>query len=141
VARRLPRRLQGPVRGLGQGAAVLTRRREALAAIGLQLVAISGRVVSLAALLHAFGMPAEAALLVFALLVLSGVLAISPGGVGVREAALVPALVATYGLGTELTLAFSLGIQATALAVSLLGAAVALVHQRLWPPRSARVQA
>lgn len=137
VARRLPSRLQGPVQGLAQGAAVLTRRREALAAIGLQLVAICGRVISLAALLHAFGMPAEAALLVFALLVLSGVLAISPGGVGVREAALVPALVATYGLGTELTLAFSLGIQATALAVSLLGAGLALVHQRLWPPGGA----
>lgn len=138
VAQRLPHRVQGLVQGLGQGATVLASRRHAAAAVGLQLVVIGGRVVSLAALLHAFGMPAGAALLVFALLVLSGVLAISPGGLGVREAALVPALVATYGLGTELSLAFSLGIQATALAVSLLGASIALVSQRVWPPSAAR---
>jgi uncharacterized membrane protein YbhN (UPF0104 family) len=131
VASLLPARLASVVRGLAEGAAVLTRRRDAAAAVGLQLVAICGRVVSLAALLHAFGMPAEAALLVFALMVLTGLLAISPGGVGVRDAALVPALVATYGLGTEPALAFSLGIQATALGVSLLGAAIALVLQRV----------
>lgn len=138
MAGRLPRRIAAVVRGLAEGAAVLGRRRDAAAAVALQLVAICARVVSLALLLHAFGMPAEAALLAFAMLVLSGVLAISPGGVGVREAALVPALVATYGLGAEPALAFSLGIQATALGVSLLGAAVALVMMRLSPPRAAR---
>jgi uncharacterized membrane protein YbhN (UPF0104 family) len=136
--RLLPRRLRGPVEGLGQGAALLARRRDTAAAIVLQLGAIAGRVVSLAALLRAFGFPAEAALLVFALLVLSGVICISPGGVGVREVALVPALVATYGLGTESALAFSLGVQATALAVSLVGAALSLVAMRLWPTRAAR---
>jgi uncharacterized membrane protein YbhN (UPF0104 family) len=139
VAARLPDRLAGIVLGLGEGAALLARRRDAAVAVGLQLVAICGRVVSLAALLHAFGMPAEAALLVFALMVLSGVVAISPGGVGVRDAAMVPALVATYGLSVEPALAFSLGIQATALGVSLLGAAVALVVMRLCPARAARV--
>ncbi len=138
VARLLPERLGRVVLGLGEGAALLTRRRDAAAAVGLQLVAICGRVVSLAALLHAFGMPAEAALLVFALMVLSGVVAISPGGVGVRDAAMVPALVATYGLGAEPALAFSLGIQATALGVSLLGAAVALLLMRLSPVRAVR---
>ena len=138
VARRLPSRIAGVVRGLAEGAAVLSKRRDAAAAVGLQLVAICGRVMSLAFLLHAFGMPAEAALLVFALMVLSGVIAISPGGVGVREAALVPALVATYGLGAEPAIAFSLGIQATALGVSLLGAAVALVLQRFSNPAGAR---
>jgi hypothetical protein len=66
------------------------------------------------------------------------VVAISPGGVGVRDAAMVPALVATYGLSVEPALAFSLGIQATALGVSLLGAAVALVVMRLSPARAAR---
>ena len=137
AARMVPGRLAGVARGLGEGAAVLAHRRDAAAAVGLQLLAICGRVVSLAALLHAFGMPPEAALLAFALMVLSGVIAISPGGVGVRDAALVPALVATYGLGTEPALAFSLGIQATALAVSLLGAAVALVLIRLKPMRAA----
>jgi hypothetical protein len=52
----------------------------------------------------------------------------------VRDAAIVPALVATYGLSAEPALAFSLGIQATALGVSLLGAAVALVLMRLSRP-------
>jgi uncharacterized membrane protein YbhN (UPF0104 family) len=138
AARLVPARFAGVARGLAEGAAVLARRRDAAAAVGLQLVAICGRVVSLAALLHAFGMPAGAALLVFALMVLSGVVAISPGGVGVRDAALVPALVATYGLSAEPALAFSLGIQATALGVSLLGAAVALVLMRLSPVRATR---
>lgn len=139
IAGLLPARLAAIVRGLAEGAAVLTRRRDAAAAVGLQLVAICGRVISLAFLLHAFGMPAEAALLVFALMVLTGLVAISPGGVGVRDAALVPALVATYGLGAEAALAFSLGIQATALGVSLLGAAIALTLQRVRPagPRGA----
>jgi uncharacterized membrane protein YbhN (UPF0104 family) len=136
AARLVPRRLSGVARGLGEGAALLACRRDAAAAVGLQLVAICARVVSLAALLHAFGMPAEAALLAFALMVLSGVVAISPGGVGIRDAALVPALVATYGLGTEPALAFSLGIQATALGVSILGALAALLLMRLNPIRA-----
>jgi uncharacterized membrane protein YbhN (UPF0104 family) len=138
VARLLPERIAGVVRGLAEGAALLARRRDAAAAVGIQLLAICCRVVSLAALLHAFGMPAEAALLVFALMVLAGVVAISPGNVGVRDAAMVPALVATYGLSAEPALAFSLGIQATALGVSLLGAAVALALMRLNPSRAAR---
>ncbi|WP_217913627.1 lysylphosphatidylglycerol synthase transmembrane domain-containing protein [Miltoncostaea marina] len=138
---RVPRRLQPLVRGLAHGGAIFTSRRHALAAVGFQLVAVGARVLSLAVLLHAFGMPAGAALLVFALMVLSGVLAITPGGVGVREAALVPALVATYGLGTDMTLAFSLGIQATALAATLVCAAFALLSQQLWPPTAAAAAA
>ncbi len=137
AARLVPARMSRVATGLAEGAAVLARRRDAAAAVGLQLVAICGRVVSLAALLHAFGMPAGAALLVFALMVLSGVVAISPGNVGVRDAAIVPALVATYGLGAEAALAFSLGIQATALGVSMVGAAVALGLMRLSPARAA----
>lgn len=134
VARFLPRRARGPMLGFCEGASMLGRGRQTLVAIGLQLGAVAGRVVSLALLLHAFGMPAAAALLVFALLVMSGLIAISPGGVGVREAALVPALVATYGIGANTVLAFSLGVQATALAVSLTGAALALLAARFWPP-------
>jgi uncharacterized membrane protein YbhN (UPF0104 family) len=133
VARALPRRLRRPVLRLCEGAAMLGRGRDTAVAVALQLGAVAGRVVSYAALLHAFGLPAAAALLVFALLVMSGLIAISPGGVGVREAALVPALVATYGLGANSVLAFSLGVQATALAVSLVGAALALLTMRLWP--------
>ncbi|MGD9694326.1 MAG: YbhN family protein [Thermoleophilia bacterium] len=135
--RLVPRRLRGPVADLARGAALFSRREHVVAAVALQLVAVGGRVVSLAALLQAFHMPPGAALLVFALIVLSGLLAISPGGVGVREAALVPALVATYGLGAQSAIAFSLGIQATALVVSLMGAAVALLSDRLWPPHAA----
>ena len=131
VARFLPRRAQGPMLRFCEGAAMLGRGRETLVAMGLQLGAVAGRVVSLALLLHAFGMPAAAALLVFALLVMSGLIAISPGGVGVREAALVPALVATYGMGANTVVAFSLGVQATALGVSLVGAALALLTARL----------
>jgi uncharacterized membrane protein YbhN (UPF0104 family) len=134
LTRFLPRFMGRPVDAFAQGAALLTRGRDTLIAVGLQLAAICARVVMIAALLHAFGIPAQAALLVLALMVLSGMLPISPGGVGVREAALVPVLVATYNLATEMALAFSLGVQATALAVSLTGAGLALAAQRLWPP-------
>lgn len=134
LARSLPRRMRRPVLRFCDGAAMLGRGRDTAVAVTLQLGAVAGRVVSLAALLHAFGMPAAAALLVFALLVMSGLIAISPGGVGVREAALVPALVATYGMGANTVLAFSLGVQATALGVSLVGAALALLMTRFWPP-------
>jgi uncharacterized membrane protein YbhN (UPF0104 family) len=135
VARFLPRRARGPMVRFCEGAAMLSRGRQTLVAIALQLGAVAGRVVSLALLLHAFGMPAAAALLVFSLLVMSGLIAISPGGVGVREAALVPALVATYGMGANTVVAFSLGVQATALGVSLVGAALALLTARFWPAR------
>ena len=137
VSRCLPRRARGPMVRFCEGAAMLGRGRDTLVAVGLQLGAVAGRVVSYAALLHAFGLPPAAALLVFALLVMSGLIAISPGGVGVREAALVPALVATYGIGANTVVAFSLGVQATALGVSLVGAALALLTARFWPPAPA----
>lgn len=133
VAGALPQRLGRPLLGLCEGAAMFGCGRSTATAVGLQLGATAGRVVSLAALLHAFGMPAAAAVLVFAVLVLSGVVAISPGGVGIREIALVPALVATYGIGANTVVAFSLGIQATALVVSLVGAGLALIATRIWP--------
>lgn len=130
LARLVPVRARGVVEALGRGAALLASGRAMAAAAGLQLVAIGFRVLSLAALLAAFGLPPGAAPLVFGLMILTGYLAISPGGAGVREAALVPVLVATYGLGAAPALAFSLGVQAIALAVSLLGALVALLLQR-----------
>jgi uncharacterized membrane protein YbhN (UPF0104 family) len=123
----LPARFRGAAASLGEGAAVLTCRRSAMAAITFQLVSVGGRVVSLAALLAAFNMPAGAALVVFAVMVLSGAIPGAPGGVGLREAALVPVLVATYGLSAAPALAFSLGVQALALVVSLAGAGVAAV--------------
>lgn len=134
LARLVPVRARPIVEALGRGAALLASGRAMAAAAGLQLVAIGFRVLSLAALLAAFGLPPGAAPLVFGLMILTGYLAISPGGAGVREAALVPVLVATYGLGAAPALAFSLGVQAIALAVSLLGAAIALLLQRRTRP-------
>jgi uncharacterized membrane protein YbhN (UPF0104 family) len=125
ATRLLPARFRGAAASLGEGAGVLTCRRAATAAITFQLVSVGGRVVSLAALLAAFNMPAGAALIVFAVMVFSGAIPGAPGGVGLREAALVPVLVATYGLSAAPALAFSLGVQALALVVSLAGAAVA----------------
>lgn len=136
-ARLVPRRLRPVLGQVAGGAAMLSQRRHMAGAVGLQLLTVLGRIASLAALLHAFGMPAGAAPLVFCLMVLAGLVAISPGGLGVREAAVVPVLVATYGMAAEPALAFSLAVQATALVVSVTGAAAALAAVQLRPPRAA----
>lgn len=126
----VPRRARGFMETFGGGAGLLACRRSIVIATGLQLMAIGLRILSLAALLAAFGLPAAAAPLVFGLMIVSGYLAISPGGAGVREAAVVPVLVTTYGLTAAPVLAFSLGVQAIALVVSVFGALVALVLER-----------
>lgn len=134
AALRLPGAAGRALNNAARGAAMLGDRRQTLGAFGLHFVAAAGRIISLAALLLAFGMPASAALLAYALLVVSALLPISPGGIGVREAALVPALVAAYGLGTDLAIAYSLSIQATVLAVSLVGALIAVAYHELAMP-------
>ncbi len=126
----VPRRARALFDTFSRGAGLLACRRSILVAGGLQLVAIGLRILSLAALLAAFGLPAAAAPLVFGLMIVSGYLAISPGGAGVREAAVVPVLVTTYGLTAAPVLAFSLGVQAIALVVSVAGALIALVLER-----------
>ena len=126
----VPRRARGLIQTFGRGAGLLACRRSIVIAAILQLCAIGLRILSLAALLAAFGLPAAAAPLVFGLMIVSGYLAISPGGAGVREAAVVPVVVTTYGLTAAPVLAFSLGVQAIALVVSVLGALVALVLER-----------
>jgi uncharacterized membrane protein YbhN (UPF0104 family) len=126
----VPRRARGAFAPFGRGAGLLACRRSIVVAAGLQLCAIGLRILSLAALLAAFGLPAAAAPLVFGLMIVSGYVAISPGGAGVREAAVVPVLVTTYGLTAAPVLAFSLGVQAIALVVSLAGAFVALLLER-----------
>ena len=133
-ALRLPGRAGRALDNAARGAAMLGNRRQTLSAFGLHFLAAAGRIISLAALLLAFGMPPSAALLVYPLLVVSALLPVSPGGVGVREAALVPALVAAYGLGTDVAIAYSLGIQATVLSVSLLGALIAVAYHELAMP-------
>lgn len=126
-------RLGRLLRPLARGAGLLSCPRAMAAAAGLQLLFIALRVSSLAALLLAFGVPGGAAPLVFTLMILTGYLAISPGGVGVREAALVPALVAAHGLTVDHAVAVSLGVQATSLVVSLAGCALALAAVRVRP--------
>lgn len=141
LARLVPRRARGSVAVLGSGAGIFACRRSMLAASGFQLTAIALRVASLAALLLAFGLPVEAAPLVFGLTILANMVALSPGAAGVREAAVVPVVVATYGVGAAPVLAFSIGVQALALAVSVGGAAIALMLQRRAFPAAARLRA
>ncbi len=70
---------------------------------------------------------------------LDGLVGRSPALVAlVRQAALVAPLGAVYGVGAPLALAFSLGLQATVVGVSLLGGGVALVHQGLSRVRARR---
>jgi uncharacterized membrane protein YbhN (UPF0104 family) len=123
----VPRRVRGAGADLVGGARILACRRHLAPALGIQSFATLMRVGSLAALLVAYGGPAHAAPVVFALLVVTGLLPISPGGVGVREVALLPVLVGSFGLDLPTALAFSVATQATALAVSLLGAGIALL--------------
>ncbi len=134
----LPAPARRALRGATDGAALLGDRRRAMRAFALHGASTAARIVSLAALLLAFGLPPGAALLVFALLVMASLIPISPGGLGVREAALVPALVAAYGLGTDNALAFSLSIQAMVLAVSLIGGLVALAYHHRGVRRARR---
>jgi uncharacterized membrane protein YbhN (UPF0104 family) len=138
--RRCPGRVGRLVGALADGAGLLSSGRAAATAAGLQVVFIALRIASLAALLIAFGVPPAAAPLVYATTVVTGYLPISPGGVGVREAALVPALVAAYGLALGPAAAVSLGIQALSLVVSLAGCALALAAGRAWPAQARRMR-
>jgi uncharacterized membrane protein YbhN (UPF0104 family) len=130
AARRLlaliPVRLRGAASRVGQGAGVLTDGNAAGTAAVLGVFALLARVLSLAALLAAIGAPPQAAALAFCVIVLAGMVPAAPGGAGTREVLLIPALVLAYGMPTSTALAFSIAVQATALGVSLLGAAAAL---------------
>jgi uncharacterized membrane protein YbhN (UPF0104 family) len=128
----MPRRVRPLAGHLADGARLLGSRRHIGGAVALQLLTVAGRIISLAALLVAFGIPAEAAPLVYCLTTLAGLVAISPGGIGVREAAVVPVVALAHGLAAEPVLAFSLAVQATALVVSVVGASAALAAA---PPR------
>lgn len=130
---RLPVRVRRALRGVRDGAAVLRRPREVRAAALLGIAAIAARLAALAALLAAFSAPPGAALLVFAVIVLSGVVPLTPGGAGAREALLVPALAAAHAVPAATALAVSVSVQATSLVVSLLLGGVALLHRRRVP--------
>lgn len=121
----LPGRARSAVTRIGEGARVVTDPGAARTAGLFGVAAVLARIVSLGALLAAFGAPAAAAGLAFAVIVLSGAIPGAPGGAGARELVLVPALAMAHGVATETALAFSVAIQATALAATLAAAAVA----------------
>jgi uncharacterized membrane protein YbhN (UPF0104 family) len=124
MAALLPRRARTAAKGLGEGAAVLGDGPTARTAAVLGAGALVCRMLSLAALLLAFGAPPQAAALAFSVIVLAGVLPATPGGAGTREMILVPAMVMAYGIATPTALAFSVAVQAVSLTASLaLGAA------------------
>ena len=126
LVRFVPDRILHPGRRLARGAAVLTDARAAGSASLLGLGSILTRVVSLGALLAAFGISPAAAGLTFCVIVLSGILPGASGGAGARELMLVPALAIAHGVPTGTALAFSLAIQITALGTSLLIGLLAL---------------
>jgi hypothetical protein len=88
---------------------------------------------SIIALLHAFQVqvPVTAALVIFCLLAMASVVPSLPGGLGFNQAAVVAPLGSVYGVAAPGALAFSLGMQATGLAVALLGGVVAVLAERL----------
>ena len=129
VAGRLPQRAQAAVRELVTGVTLLRSGSRLAAPVCWQAASTALRIAALAALLIAYGAPAEAAPALFALLVLAGIVPLAPGGAGVREAAVVPMLVGVYGLGLDTALAVSLAVQAITLVVALAGASVALASR------------
>ncbi len=126
LTRLLPDRVLRPGRRLAHGAGILTDTRAAGSASLLGLGAILARVVSLGALLGAFGISPAAAGLTFCVIVIAGILPGAPGGAGARELVLVPALALAHGVPTGTALAFSLAIQVTALGTSLMIGLLAL---------------
>lgn len=123
------------LRDVLRGAGVFRHRPDLLRALGLQALTAGTRFVSMVALCLAFGLPAAAAAVAYLVATVASVLAITPGGAGVRELALVPLLVTAFGADTGVALAFSLSIQGTGTLVVLAGAAVlALTVRRLPPP-------
>jgi len=111
---------------LGEGAGVLGDGPAARTAATLGVVALLARVLSLCALLAALGAPPQAAPIAFSVIVLAGAVPAGPGGAGTRELVLVPALVMAYGMTSADALAFSIAVQATALACSLVAGLAAL---------------
>ncbi|WP_217914967.1 lysylphosphatidylglycerol synthase domain-containing protein [Miltoncostaea marina] len=126
LVRRLPRGPRRAARRMREGAGVLGDARAARSAALVGAGAVAARLVSLAALLAAFGVPATAAGLVFSVVVLAGAVPAMPGGGGARELLLVPALALAYGTPASTALALSLAVQATALVASLGAALLAL---------------
>lgn len=138
---RVPGRVTRRLGGLAEGGRLLRRPGAAAGAGVLAVVSVASKIVFLLALLAAFGITVDAAPMVFCLVVIASMLPVMPGGLGVREAAIVPALVGAYGLAFDSGLAFSLGVQATILGVCALGGLVALAGMLITRPRTCPVVA
>lgn len=138
LLRLVPTRLRDGAARLAQGAGVLNEPGAARTAAMLSLVSIAARLMSLAALLAAFGAPPQAAALAFSVIVLAGILPGAPGGAGAREVLLIPALALAFGMPAATALAFSIAVQATGLGVSLVvgGAALAWLGPQLARPET-----
>lgn len=126
LGRRLPSRVAKHIKAFVSGGNVFATPMQAVSATALAVFGVAAKVVFFLALLAAFGIPISATPLVFCLVMAASLLPVLPGGLGVREAAMVPALVAAYGLALESGLAFSLGVQATILLVCASGGIMAL---------------
>ena len=126
MLRLMPGRLRGVATRVGQGAGVLRDGGAARTAAILGALAVVARLLSMAALLAAIGAPPQAAALAYAVIALAGVIPAAPGGAGTREVLLIPALALAYGMSGSDALAFSMAIQATALATSLAAGALAM---------------
>lgn len=126
LLRLLPSRARSAAGRLGEGAGALGDVRVMRRAGLLGLAAVGMRLVSLAALLAALGLPPAAAGLAFSVIVLAGIVPAAPGGGGTREVVLLPALALAYGMPAGPALAFSLAVQAVALSTSLVLASGAL---------------
>jgi uncharacterized membrane protein YbhN (UPF0104 family) len=137
---KVPERLRGVAAHVLNGARVLRAGRARDLSLVIHMGELGAQLGSIIALLRAFDVqvPLSAALLVFCLLALASVLPSLPGGVGFNQAAVVAPLGSLYGVGAPVALAFSLGMQATAVGVALLGGLVAVCHERLGRPRTCR---
>jgi len=109
------------------GMRLLVSARRFGSAVAFQSAVVAFRIAALAALLVAYGAPASAALVLFSVMVMASLLPISPGGVGVREALVLPALALVYGMSLETALVVSVATQGVALLVSIAGALIALI--------------
>ncbi len=126
AARIAPARLRRLLRPLGDGASLLVHPRQLGRAGALQALAATCRLGALACLFAALGAPAQAAPLAFCLILMAGALPALPGGAGTRELALIPGLVAGFGLGAGQALAVSVGVQALVASAALLALPFAL---------------
>jgi hypothetical protein len=139
AARRVPARLRPMADGMAAGAGVLGSPRARNWSFALHVGELATQLGSIMALFLAFGLgaPASAALMVFCLTAMSGLIPSLPGGIGLGQIALVVPLGAAYGVAAPLALAYSLGRQGMVMAVAVAGGLIALAHQRLSHRRAA----